>query len=107
VQDHDFRSVSMPEATSSMPPPPPFPPPPPPPPPLSGEETYRDKQRVALVPRQIRWEEVFVPVCACYLSTLTRLCSACYFVTNTLREAQKYPFHYLAMAGDVDALVMC
>ena len=43
------------------------------------------------------------------VQTLTRLCSACCFVTSTdtLREAQKYPFHYLAMAGDVDALVMC
>ena len=112
---------------ASMPPPPPFPPPPPPPPPPlpppSGvQETYREKQKVALVPRQIRWEEVFVPVCACvYLSvpcrahesmrqeTLTRPCLACCFVTSTdtLREAQKYPFHYLARAGDVDALVMC
>ena len=54
-------------------PPPPFPPPPPPPPPSGVQDTYREKQKVALVPRQIRWEEVFVPVCACvYLSVPCR-----------------------------------
>ena len=34
------------------------PPPPPPPPRTAGQQTYRERQKVALVPRQIRWEEV-------------------------------------------------
>ena len=49
------------------------PPPPPPPPGTSAGNTWRDKQRVALVPRQVRWEE-------------------------------RFPLHFVAMAGDEAAL---